>query len=257
MCFDPTGRPPMPLITGGAGISSGDDVILEADDGTRFAAFSGLTAESGGAGMVIMPDVRGLHPFYKDLAVRFAQADVHATAMDYFGRTAGVGERGEDFDFMSHRSQTKSDTIAKDVAATAAHLRSRAGGSADRVFTIGFCFGGRQSFNQASRGHRLAGVIGFYGVPQPVEPGDAEAPILLARDYECPVLGLFGGADRSISSQDVERFRQALDEAGVPNEIVVYEGAPHSFFDRSFDQHRDASADAWNRVLAFVARSGR
>jgi carboxymethylenebutenolidase len=63
---------------------------------------------------------------------------------------------------------------------------------------------------------------------------------------------LFGGADKGIPREDVERFREALDDAGVPNEIVVYEGAPHSFFDRTFEQHREASDDAWRRILGFV-----
>jgi dienelactone hydrolase len=51
-----------------------------------------------------------------------------------------------------------------------------------------------------------------------------------------------------------DRFREALDEAGVPNELVVYEGAPHSFSDRTFDRYRESSDEAWKRVLAFVAR---
>jgi carboxymethylenebutenolidase len=58
------------------------------------------------------------------------------------------------------------------------------------------------------------------------------------------VLGLFGGADPHNPVEEVDRFRQALEEAGVPNEIVVYEGAPHSFFDRSQDEHREACEDA-------------
>jgi carboxymethylenebutenolidase len=254
MCFEPSVRPPLPPIARGANAISTEDLILQAADGNRFNAFGAATTDPDAPRMVILPDVRGLHPFYRDLAVRFAEAGAHATAMDYFGRTAGIEERGEDFDFMYHRSRTTPDTIALDVAAAVAHIRSPTGGGAERVFTVGFCFGGRNSFNQAARGHGLAGVIGFYGVPQPTETGDANAPILLARDYECPVLGLFGGADRAISRDDVDRFREALDEAGVSNELVVFEGAPHSFFDRTFDQHREASEEAWRRMLAFVAR---
>jgi carboxymethylenebutenolidase len=72
--------------------------------------------------------------------------------------------------------------------------------------------------------------------------------------YRCPVLGLFGGADQGIPVEDVDAFRRALEEIGVPNEVVVYGGAPHSFFDRSFDEHREACDDAWRRVLAFVGR---
>ena len=76
----------------------------------------------------------------------------------------------------------------------------------------------------------------------------------LAERYACPVLGLFGGADPSIHPEDVEAFRIALDRAGVSNELVVYDGAPHSFFDRSHDRFRDACDDAWRRVLSFMCR---
>ena len=113
--------------------------------------------------------------------------------------------------------------------------------------------GGRISFNQAWRDHGLDGVIGFYGGPQGRGPGDETAPVRLAPSYRCPVLGLFGGADPHIPVEEVDRFRRVLDEAGVPNEIVVYEGAPHSFFDRSQDEHREACEDAWSRMLRFIA----
>jgi carboxymethylenebutenolidase len=252
LCYEPNARPPLPPISGGAGSAGGHDVVLEAADGNRFQAFTALSGETDAPGMVILPDVRGLHPFFRDLAVRFAEAGVHATALDYFGRTAGLDERGEDFEYMPHVQQAKPETVAQDVAATVAHVRSPEGGEATRVFTVGFCFGGRQSFNQAARGHGLSGVIGFYGFPGQRDANDNEAPVVLASRFECPVLGLFGGADKGISGEDIERFREALEAAGVSNEIVVYEGAPHSFFDRSFEQHREACDDSWRRILSFV-----
>jgi carboxymethylenebutenolidase len=252
MCHERNDRPPPPPVAGGAGTITTRDVVLEAADGNRFSAFTALAGDQGGPGIVILPDVRGLHPFYRDLAVRFAEAGVHATAFDYFGRTAGVQERGDDFDHAPHVQEATPDTVARDVASTVAHLRSKDGGGASSVFTVGFCFGGRNSFNQAARGHGLAGVIGFYGAPHQRSVDDAEAPILRVSRFECPVLGLFGGADPGIPREAVERFRTALDEAGVRNELVVYEGAPHSFFDRRFEQHREACDDAWVRVLRFI-----
>jgi carboxymethylenebutenolidase len=252
MCYEPTARPPLPPIAGGSGLARSEQVVLEAEDGNHFSAFSARTDQPGAPGMVILPDVRGLHPFYRDLAVRFAEAGVHATAMDYFGRTAGTGPREDDFDYRSHVNKTTPDQIARDVDATVAHLRSEAGGGARAVYTVGFCFGGRQSFNQAARDIGLAGVIGFYGWPQQRQPADDTAPVVLASSYRSPVLGLFGGADQGIPTEEVERFRQALDAAGVSNQIVVYEGAPHSFFDRRAAEHRQASDDAWRRVLAFT-----
>jgi carboxymethylenebutenolidase len=255
MCYDGTARPPLPPISGGAGIGEGRDVILTAADGNRFAAHSVTTDTPGGPGMVILPDVRGLHGFYEELAVRFAEAGIHATAFDYFGRTAGVGKRDDDFDYMSHTEQCRPDTIAADVAAAVAHVRAPEGGAATSVFTVGFCFGGRNSFNQAARGHGLAGVIGFYGRVARRDDADSNAPVDLAKDYVCPVMGLFGGADQTITAEDVESFRRALDEAGVKNDIKIYEGAPHSFFDRTFAQYREECEDAWNRMLRFVEES--
>ncbi len=252
MCHGSTARPPLPPIAGGSGVAAAEDLVLEAADGNRFSVYSVRTTDAGAPGVVILPDVRGLHPFYRDLADRFAQAGVHATAMDYFGRTAGRGPRGEDFDYGPHVAATRPDTIALDVAACVGHLRSERGGGARRVLTVGFCFGGRASFNQAGRGHDLAGVIGFYGVPQRRDESDDNAPTELAGGYTCPVHGLFGSADRATTVEQIEEFRRALDAAGVPNEIVVYEGAPHSFFDRSYDEWREACDDAWRRVLRFV-----
>lgn len=255
MCHETTARPPIPPIAGGAGVSTAD-AVLEAADGNRFAAFTALTDAPGSAAMVVLPDVRGLHPFYRDLAVRLAEAGIHATVLDYFGRTAGTEPRGDDFDFMSHVKQTAPDTIAVDVAAAVAHVRTKEGGAARSVFTVGFCFGGRKSFNQAAEGHGLAGVIGFYGRVAPGDVADTDAPLLLASGYQSPVLGMFGGADAGIPADSIRDFGRALDDAGVDNELVIYDGAPHSFFDRTFDLHREACDDAWRRVLVFVGRNG-
>jgi len=252
MCFERTARPPLPPIAGGAGVAGTERPVLEAADGNRFHAFSALAPAPDAPGIMILPDVRGLHPYYEDLAVRFAEAGVHATAMDYFGRTLGLGERSDDIDFMEHVRQITPDGVGADTAATIAHLRSPAGGGARRVYSVGFCMGGRISFNQAWRDHGLSGVIGFYGGPQGRDPDDETAPAKLAPLYRCPVLGLFGGADTAIPVEEVERFGRTLDEAGVPNEMVVYDGAPHSFFDRRFDEHREACQDAWRRMLAFM-----
>ncbi|HCO01935.1 MAG TPA: dienelactone hydrolase family protein [Actinobacteria bacterium] len=256
MCYEPGALPPLPPIAGGAGVSS-HELELTAAGGNRFAAYSAVTDTDDAPGIVILPDVRGLHGFYRELAERFTQAGVHATAFDYFGRTAGIGPRDESFEFMPHVQQTTPDGVAADVAATVAHLRSEAGGGASNVFTVGFCFGGRASFNQAARGHGLSGVIGFYGWPGEREPGDPTAPIRLAPRYECPVLGLFGGADQGIPVDVVKEFEQALADAGKDHEIHIYDGAPHSFFDRSASEHQEASTDAWRRMLAFIERGSR
>jgi carboxymethylenebutenolidase len=145
--------------------------------------------------------------------------------------------------------KTHPDTVALDVAAAVRHLREQGSRS---IFTVGFCFGGRHSFNQAAREHGLSGVIGFYGRVTPGNEEDTDAPIDRAKQFECPVLGSFGGTDQMIPAESVEAFGKALDDAGVANDLKVYEGAPHSFFDRAFDQFSDECDDAWRRMLSFI-----
>jgi carboxymethylenebutenolidase len=250
MCHEPDARAPLPPISGASDLARSAEIVLRSSDGTEFAAFEALTSHDGAPGIVILPDVRGLHPFYRDLAMRSAEARMHAVTIDYFGRTAGLGERNEDFDHMAHVRQTTPDGVARDVSVAMERLRSET--AATRLYTMGFCFGGRKSFNQAARQEGLDGVIGFYGLPQRRGEDDVDPPVELAREYRCKVLGLFGGADQAISAGAVDAFRTALDAAQVSNELVTYQGAPHSFFDKRYEEHRDACSDAWRRILGFV-----
>jgi carboxymethylenebutenolidase len=250
MCYETTARPPLPPIRGGA--ATGEQITLKASDGNEFAAFSAAAESPGGPGIVVLPDVRGLHAFYEDLALRFAEAGVHATAFDYFGRTVGVGRRDDEFDFWPEVMKTTAETVALDVTAVIDHLRTEAAGGATAVYTVGFCFGGRHSFNQAAYQDGLAGVIGFYGRVAPANEEDTDAPVDKAKDYKAPVLGHFGGTDQMIPAPGVEAFGRALDAAGISNDLKIYEGAPHSFFDRAFTQFSAECDDAWTRMLEFV-----
>src|SRR5437763_5618094 len=187
MCFELDSLPPIPVITGAA--VSHEDLVLEAGDGNRFAAFMATPDEPSGVGVVILPDVRGLYRFYEELALRFAERGHHALAFDYFGRTAGVAKRDDDFPYMEHVRQTTSAGIQADVAAAVAHLRSPAGGSSRAVFTVGFCFGGRNSWLAAASGHGLAGAVGFYGRPGSGTDG-SRGPTQRAAELEAPILAL-------------------------------------------------------------------
>jgi carboxymethylenebutenolidase len=69
---------------------------------------------------------------------------------------------------------------------------------------------------------------------------------------EAPILALQAGDDQGITAEDNAMFERALTDAGVEHELVTYGGAPHSFFDRKYEEFADASDDAWRRVLAFV-----
>jgi carboxymethylenebutenolidase len=252
MCFDLDSRPPISPIAGGA--LDAERPVLRADDGATFGSFLARAAVPTGAAILVLPDIRGLHPYYEELALRFAEAGVDALAIDYFGRTAGTApaERTADFNFRAHVDRTTYPGLTADVRAAAARLRAGGAGRARALFTIGFCFGGRLSLLAGTHGLDLAGVVSFYGWPVGEFHAGMPAPAEVVAGMEGPLLAIFGGGDTGIPREAVGAFEQALATAGVAGEVVVYPDAPHSFFDRKASDWADASADAWARTLAFI-----
>jgi carboxymethylenebutenolidase len=247
MCFDTDALPPDPARTGM--LEGSERTTLLADDGNRLAATIARTEEPASAGVAILPDVRGLHRYYERLAEHLADAGVHAVAIDPYGRTAGAERREDGFDHEPHRAAVRDEGTRADVRAAAEALRDV---GATVVVSMGFCYGGRASLLQASQ-ESVDGSIAFYGSPA---QRDADQPSAIDEAREglvrAPILGLYGGADRGIPSEDVEAYDRALEEAGIAHRIVTYPDAPHSFFDRKMTEYADACRDAWARVLGFV-----
>lgn len=239
MCFDLDSEPPVPRISGAA--VSHDDLVLEAEDGNRFAAFRAVPDGEVSTGVVILPDVRGLYRFYEELALRFAERGHAAIAFDYFGRTAGIDKRPDDWDYMPLVQQLTHEQVQADVGACVRDLQDL---GCSAIFTVGFCYGGSGSWAAAAWSHDLAGAVGFYGRPSRM--------IELVPRLAAPILALQGGADQAISHEDNLEFEQALHTMGKDYELIEFEGAPHSFFDRKQEEFQEASDDAWRRTLAFI-----
>jgi len=250
MCHDHDSRPPAPPRTGEVGERG--TLTLTSADGTPFSAAYAAPAGEARAGVVLLPDIRGLHPYYVALAERFAEAGLPAVAFDYFGRTAGLaggeggsGTREADFDWQTHIPQTTPAGIDADLTAAVSYLRERTRADLP-VLTVGFCFGGSHSWRQSGGDLDLAGCIGFYG--RPVMVGDA------ADRAHLPTLMLIAGADQATPVEDQLALADRMRAGGAEVETAVYDGAPHSFFDRAFGEWQEACADAWTRILALADR---
>lgn len=250
MCYDLDSRPPIQPISGGS--VDAEEIVLTAKDGTKFAAYVAYAAQPKGAQILIYPDVRGLHQFYKDLADRFAENGYHALAIDYFGRTADASTARDDkFEYMPHVQAMTIPTFMNDVRAALDYLTEK-NKTTRSTFVVGFCRGGTLSLITATQDVNLAGIIPFYAGMSREVPGAGGATLDLAAKIHFPVLGLFGGADQGIPPSDVQRLDEQLDVAKVKHEIITYPGTPHSFFDRKAAEFANESADAWKRVLGFI-----
>ena len=251
MCTDHDSRPPIAPISGAA-IDAGTEII-EGGNGAPLRVFTARPEQGTGAGIVILPDVRGLHPFFEELASRFAERGIAAVALDYFCRTAGTDEQPEGFEYQPHLEQVSWDNLAGDIKAAVKHLRAQRPAPRS-VFATGFCMGGRLSADATTIGLGLAGAIPFYGWPIGPHRTGSPAPADVAKQIECDLLLIYGGADQGINESVRNEFDAALDKAGKKHETVVYPGAPHSFFDRKAEEFAEASTDAWNRTLTFIRR---
>ncbi|WP_213453870.1 dienelactone hydrolase family protein [Rhizomonospora bruguierae] len=242
MCHDTDALPPAP--PGHGAVASREEPVLTAADGNRFAAYDAVPERPTGAGVVILPDIRGLHPYYLALADRFAEAGVQAVAMDFFGRTDGARRRDDLFDYRPAVAQLTPEHVHADAAACVDRLRES---GVERVSTVGFCFGGGHSWRLASTDLGIDGSAGLYGRAALLEE--------VADRVRRPLLMLLAGADHT-PPETFLALAGRVRTAGVSVETHVYEGAPHSFFDRACAQYRDACTDAWHRLLAFARPTG-
>ncbi|MFI6323618.1 dienelactone hydrolase family protein [Nonomuraea sp. NPDC050556] len=234
MCHTTDSRPPAPPQF--TSVASHGARTLVAPDGAQVSAYRADPVVSNGRSVVLLPDVRGLHPFYQDLTQRFAEAGFSAVAIDYFARVDSDDPTDPSFDLMKHVALFDDASVTLDVAAAIAELDGP-------VYTVGFCIGGSASWRQAAAGHeRLAGAVGFYGLP-----GRAAD---VAAEIDRPLLMLLAGADSATTQEEFQAFADSL---ASPYEMQVYDGAPHSFFDRAHGEWQDACDDAWKRILDFTA----
>jgi len=145
-------------------------------------------------------------------------------------------------------STNKPEQVNQDLDSVYAWIEAQPKALASRVGIAGFCYGGRASLSYSLHNHQLAATVIFYGSP-------VTDPQVL-RYLPGPVLGIFGGEDNSIPVEDVYAFESGLNEAGIPNEITIYEGQPHAFVtDIESIRGGGVQGQAWAQMLEFLDKN--
>jgi carboxymethylenebutenolidase len=244
MCHDHDAVPPSPPA--GSSPYTTANKVLRSADGTEFGAYEAGPDVPSPTRILLLPDIGGLSDFYRRLAGHLASVGYRTLVIDWFGRTAGPARRTAGLDHDEWQEALDRDELLADVQAGLDQVDGPG-----RVVVMGFCIGGGTALHAAA--HRLAldGVVAFY----PYTGGWAEVPAFpddFVAAIECPVLALFGAADRVVPVTQADAFRTHL---AAPSEVVLYEGQPHGYFEKDFRAeagHEQASADSWTRLLAFL-----
>ncbi|MDW8469011.1 MAG: dienelactone hydrolase family protein [Burkholderiales bacterium] len=163
-------------------------------------------------------------------------------------------------DIETKRAEARDDRIAADLRAAHDLLVAQPGVDARRIGIVGHCWGGRAAWLGAATDSRYRACAIFYGgrIKQPFGEGNP-APIALAAQIRCPVIGFFGNDDTNPTPADVDDYAAALERAGVEHVFHRYDGAGHAFqsFDNAERYRHEASEDAWVKALAFFAEKLR
>jgi dienelactone hydrolase len=74
------------------------------------------------------------------------------------------------------------------------------------------------------------------------------------------VYGTFAALDQGIPPEAVASFEEALREAGIANDLHVYDDVQHGFWlrvDQEPDTRTAPALDAWRRLKAYLDRTLR
>ena len=206
--------------------------------------------------LVVVMEAFGLNAHIENITNRFAAEGFVAIAPNlYFRQPNNVVQYNDLPGAFRLMGSLNDDQVVADMTAAINHLKSVKEAKAP-VGTVGFCMGGRVSFLTACRNPEVKATAPFYGggMVSSRQPG-AKAPIEFVQGLNAPVLAFFGGKDAFIPIAEVDKFRDALREAGKPAEIVLYADADHGFMcDDRPSYHPTHAKEAWSKAIAFFKK---
>jgi carboxymethylenebutenolidase len=220
-------------------------VAFEFGATTLFAYLSTPRTASPVAGVSVVHENRGLLEHHKDVTRRLAKVGYAALAVDLASPAGGTDEFSDPAQVTAFLTRTPPEQLVAMLDAGVRYLRGLRGVRADRQGALGFCFGGGLVWRLATQDPDLRAVVPFYGPSPPL----GDVPKIRAA-----VLAIYGALDTFVTP-GVPAMRQALQQAHIVHEVVVYADARHAFFnDTGPNYNPTAAADAWTRTLAWLER---
>ena len=212
--------------------------------GGTTGGYLAVPEQGSGPGVIVIQEWWGLVDHIKDVCDRFAAEGFVALAPDlYHGKsTKSPDEAGKLMMAM------RIDEAERDLSAAVDYLETQDSTTSEKIGVVGFCMGGALALYTATKNSKIGGCVVFYGGHPKVKP---DLPNLHA-----PVLGIYGENDASVTPAVVHDLERKLKDLGKQIEVKIYKDADHAFFNDTRPQvyNAEASADAWQRTIAFLRR---
>jgi carboxymethylenebutenolidase len=207
--------------------------------------------------VLVVQEIFGVHEHIKDICRRFAKLGYMAIAPELYAREGDVSKLQMN-EIMPVVSKVPDAQVMSDLDATVAYAKSTGKANVKKLGVTGFCWGGRIVWLYAAHNPQVKAGVAWYGrlvgTPTELQP---KYPIDFAPTLKVPVLGLYGGDDRGIPLDTIEKMRAALKSAKAPTEIVVYPNTPHGFnADYRPSYRKEQAQDGWQKLLAWFKKYG-
>ncbi|MBR2123080.1 MAG: dienelactone hydrolase family protein [Lachnospiraceae bacterium] len=237
-----------------------ETVTVAGDNGDPIHAYySRPLHKTGVPGLVLIPHMPGWDEFCREVARRYTQHGYAVICPDIYQRF-GTGHPEKVSADMRAAGIVSDASVMGDVKGSLDFLRSQPT-SSGKVGVIGMCSGGRHAFLAACTIEGFDACVDCWGGgvvvddPSQLTPGRPVAPIDLAADLSCPVLGIFGNDDRNPTPAAVDKLDEVLTSLGKEHEFHRYDGAGHAFWSSQTDRYRQAQAvDSWEKTFEFFEK---
>ena len=207
--------------------------------------------------VLVVHEAWGVHEHIKDICRRLAKAGYFAIAGELWARQGNAAAAKDMDEIRKIMSAVPTDQVMSDLDATVAYAKTTGKADTSKLAVTGFCWGGFATWMYAAHNPGLKAAVPWYGTDRQPNELTPKKPLDIAGEVKCPVLAFYGGQDKSIPKETIEKREEACKAAGKTCESKIYPDAQHGFnADYRPSYNADAAKDAWARMLAWFKQNG-
>ncbi|HEX3862461.1 MAG TPA: dienelactone hydrolase family protein [Stellaceae bacterium] len=245
------------ITTDTNGLEAGEVKVPTADG--EMPAYRAMPNKGGPFPTVlVVQEVFGVHEHIKDVCRRLAKLDYFAIAPELYARQGDPSKYTDIPKLISDVVvKVPTDEVMSDLDATVIYAHASGKADTKKLGITGFCWGGYTTWMYTAHNPALKAAVAWYGGDRKITPLTPQNPVDIAAELKCPLLAFYGGQDKSIPKETIEKRQELCKAANKTCEYKIYPDAPHGFnADYRPSYRADDAKDAWGRMLAWFKEHG-